>query len=381
MMNRRTTVCACAALICVTPAWAGSEVPDEEAAVKQVPGSVTIYGTLDEGLQYLNHTASGNGGSVTQVGAGMNTSFFGFRGTEDLGGGLRAVWNLELGISPDTGTSLQGGRTFGRQSYVGLEGSFGRLTIGRQYTMKAFATAPINMFGTGAQGITTLDNGVANPRADNAINYRVSLTKELEVGVGYSLGRDNVSATPLSAAASNCGGETSNWKQCKEESALLKYTARNWGLESAYERNFGGTAATYGGLTAPDISDSRLILGGYRQIDKLKLAVGMIRRVNMGLTTPKSKLFWLMGTLDTSGRMTYDGMIAQLKYDDSPNKALAVSARALYALSKRTSLYVTAEQIRNSGASAISASTMISVFNPSPGGSQLSVITGIQHRF
>jgi predicted porin len=365
--------------MCASPAWAGSDGPDEEAAVKEVPGSVTIYGTLDEGVQYLNHV--GTGGSVTQVGAGMNTSFFGFRGTENLGGGLHAIWNLELGISPDTGTSLQGGRMFGRQSYVGLEGSFGRLTIGRQYTMKAFATSPINMFGTGAQGITTLDNGVANPRADNAINYRVSLTKELEAGIGYSLGRDNVTATPLSAAASNCGGETTNWKQCKEESALLKYTAANWGLESAYERNFGGTAATYGGLTAPDISDSRLIVGGYRQIDKLKLAVGMIRRVNMGLTTPKSKLFWLMGTLGTSGRWTYDGMLAQLKYDDSPNKAFAVSARAMYGLSKQTFLYVTAEQIRNSGTSAISASTMITVFNPAPGGSQLSVITGIQLRF
>lgn len=369
MMNCKTTVCACVALAWALPAWADGATSS----------AVTIYGTLDEGVQYLNNTAAGGG--VTQVGAGMNTSFFGFRGAEDLGGGLKAVWNLELGISPDTGTSLQGGRTFGRQSYVGLDGKFGRLTIGRQYTMKAFATAPINMFGTGAQGITTLDNGVANPRADNAINYRVSLTKELEAGIGYSLGRDNAVATPLSAAASNCGGEAVVWNQCKEKSALLKYTAADWGLESAYERNYGGTAATYGGLTRPDLSDSRLIVGGYRQIDQLKVAVGLIRRVNLGLTTPKSKLFWVMATLGTSGRFTYDGMIAQLKFDDSPNKAFAVSARAVYALSKRTDLYVTAEHIRNSGSSAISASTLISVFNPTPGGSQMSVITGIQHRF
>lgn len=116
-----------------------------------------------------------------------------------------------------------------------IEGRFGRLTIGRQYTMKAYATSPVNMFGTGAQGITTLDNGVANPRADNAVSYRVNVTRALEVGVDVSTGRDGVATAPLRAAASNCPGETSVSKQCREASGLIRYTAGVWGIGSAYE--------------------------------------------------------------------------------------------------------------------------------------------------
>jgi predicted porin len=377
MMNSRTVVCACAALM-----WVGSASgADDGAGPKTASSEVTIYGLMDEGVEYLNHNASHKGGSLLEVGAGVNTSYFGFRGTENLGGGLSVIWNLEGGVSPDTGTSLQGGRLFGRQAYVGLQGNFGRLTFGRQYTMKAFATSPINMFGTGAQGITTLDNGVANPRADNAVSYRVNLTKELEVGVNYSTGRDGVATSPLSAAASNCPGEGADSKQCKEESALIKYTAKDWGLDWAYERNNGGTAATFGGLTTPDRSDSRVVLGGYRQIKNVKVAVGWIRRVNQGIATPKSNLYWVMTTLATGRNVTLDGVVAQLKYDASPNRALVLGARAEYALSRRTFLYVTAEHIRNDGALAISASTLTPVSPPVAGGSQTSVITGIQYAF
>lgn len=162
---------------------------------------------------------------------------------------------------------------------------------------------------------------------------------------------------------------------------MAKYTTRNWGLESAYERNNGGTAATFGGLTNPNLYDSRLILGGYRQIDNVKLAVGLIKRNNMGIATPKSNLVWVMGTLTTANNIAWDGMLAQLKYDDSPNKAVALGLRAAYSLSKRTVLYITAESIRNSGTSAISASTLIPVNAPPAGGSQTSVITGIKHNF
>jgi predicted porin len=354
---------------------------DEEASPKTAASAVTIYGLVDEGVEYLNHNASHKGGSLLEVGAGVNTSYFGFRGAENLGGGLSLIWNLEGGVSPDTGTSLQGGRLFGRQSWVGLEGSFGRLTFGRQYTMKAFATSPINMFGTGAQGITTLDNGVANPRADNALSYRINLTKELEVGVNYSTGRDGVATTPLSAAASNCPGEGTDSKQCKEKSALIKYTTSSWGVTSAYERNGGGNAATFGGLTTPDRADSRLVVGGYGQTKNLKVAVGWIRRVNQGIATPKSHLYWVMTTLRTAGNVTLDGVVSQLKYDASPNRAFVLGARGQYALSRRTFLYVTAEHIRNDGALAISASTLAPVSAPVAGGSQNAVISGIQHTF
>jgi len=388
MMNCKTMACACAALLCIAPAWAQDDIPSSPPAtlpLRDAPAlsGVQIYGLLDEGVQYLNNAATPakGSGNVYEVGAGMTTSFFGFRGSEDLGDGMHAVFDLEGGVSPNNGTSLQGGRLFGRQAYVGIEGNFGKLTVGRQYTMKSFATAPINMFGTGAQGITTFDPGVANPRADNSISYRVSLTKELEAGVNYSFGRDGVTATPATAAATGCSGEATDFQQCKEKSAMVKYTTNGWGLDTAYERNNGGTATTFGGLTNPNLYDSRFIVGGFVQIDKLKVALGLIKRNNMGIATPKSNLVWLMATLGTAGRVTYDGMLAQIKYDDSPNKAFAIGLRAAYSLSKRTVVYITAEHMDNSGTSAISASTLITAYNPLPGGSQTSIITGIKHNF
>lgn len=384
-MNSRMTICALAALMCCASAWAQEEgattdSADSPAAKTASPTSVTLYGLLDEGVEYLSHNAASKGASMMQVGAGMNTSYFGFRGTEDLGGGLHIIFNLEGGVSPDTGTSLQGGRLFGRQSWVGIEGNWGRLTIGRQYTMKSYATVPINMFGTGAQGLPTLDSGVANPRADNAVSYRVSLTKEIEAGVNYSTGRDGVATTPTTAAASNCP-ESTVARACKEYSAMVKYSGEHWGVDTAYERNVGGTAATFGGLTTPDKSDSRYILGGWGKVKDVKVAVGWMRRINEGIATPHSNMYWVMGTLGVARNVILDGVVAQLKYDASPNRAFVVGTRAVYKLSVRTQLYATAEYLRNSGALAISASTLAPVSNPVAGGSQVSFITGIQHVF
>ena len=371
MNNCSTILCACASLLCTSPAWAAADAPS----------SVQIYGLIDEGVQYVDHAAVGNQTrSVVETGAGMLTSLLGFRGNEDLGDGLHAVWELESGFAPNNGT-LQQARMFGRQAYVGLDGHFGRLTIGRQYTMRAFATGPINMFGAGAQGITTFDSSVANPRADNAISYRISLTHELDVGINYSLGRDAVATVPVTAVATDCGGEAVTWKQCKEASALIRYTASNWGLDSAYERNNGGTATTFGGLTSPALSDSRLVVGGYRQIGDWKLALGLMKRNNMGIATPKSNLTWFMTTWQAAPNLAIDGMLAQLKYAQSPNQAAAVALRAAYSLSKQTVLYVTAEHIDNQGNLAIAASTLSPAYNPLPGGSQLAVIAGIKLTF
>jgi predicted porin len=94
--------------------------------------NVQVYGLMDAGVEYLNH-AGPNDGSLTRViSGGKNTSRWGFRGSEDLGNGLKAVFNLEGGVLLDTGA--QDGNLFKRQAYVGLDGGFGRVIIGRSFT-------------------------------------------------------------------------------------------------------------------------------------------------------------------------------------------------------------------------------------------------------
>jgi predicted porin len=87
---------------------------------------VTVYGILDTGVERLNHV---NGGSLTRVPTltgGQFPSRWGLRGAEGLGDGLSAVFALESGLAMDTGSSLQNGRLFGRQAFVGLSGNRAR---------------------------------------------------------------------------------------------------------------------------------------------------------------------------------------------------------------------------------------------------------------
>jgi predicted porin len=82
--------------------------------------SVTMYGIIDNGLMYVHN--SGGQSSQWRMSGGGNVAGtrWGFKGREDLGGGLAALFVLENGFNTATGTLNQGGREFGRQAYVGL---------------------------------------------------------------------------------------------------------------------------------------------------------------------------------------------------------------------------------------------------------------------
>ncbi|MDR5761096.1 porin [Caballeronia sp. LZ035] len=379
-MNHRNAAWACAALMSIVPAWANAEGQTSSAPLPLGGSSVTMYGLIDQGLEFVNNVANGKNATRNswRTGDGTATSYFGIRGVEDLGGGMRAIFDLQGGFQPTNGASRQGGRLFGRQSYVGIDGKYGRLTFGRQYTMRFYGVSFINPFGTGAQGITTLDNGIANARADNSVSYRYFLG-DFEGGVNYSFGRDAVAGN--SSVATNCPGQTTPSNQCREWSALLKYDAHTWGVATSYERNYGGTAATWGGLTSPDKADARITLGGYVKFHGTKLGVGWIRRLDDGIATPRSNLFWVSGTVPVNPFFHIDGMVAQLRYDQSPNKALIEVLRGEYLLSKRTLLYLTGEHINNSGNLALAATTLSPTASPPAGGGQISIIAGIRHTF
>jgi predicted porin len=100
------------------------------AAGAHAQSNVTIYGSLDAGVAYINNVS---GGSMMRVDQGtMQPDRIGFRGTEDLGDGLKAIYQLEAGFSTDTGNQTNTGRLFNRASFVGLTGNFGTVTLGNQ---------------------------------------------------------------------------------------------------------------------------------------------------------------------------------------------------------------------------------------------------------
>ncbi|WP_233835479.1 porin [Paraburkholderia sp. ZP32-5] len=109
--------------------------------------SVTLYGLIDEGIGYTNN-ASGKSSWNTQNGwvAGDR---WGLLGSEDLGGGMKAIFRLETGFLLDNGRSLVSGEMFARQSYVGLQSdTLGTLTFGRQYDTVADMIGPLTMNGS-----------------------------------------------------------------------------------------------------------------------------------------------------------------------------------------------------------------------------------------
>lgn len=154
---KKTLALAIAGLI-VTPAFAQSKVE--------------IYGVVDMGYSWRSDNIDKDADDRHGIDSGQASgSRLGFRGTEDLGNGLKAGFVLEQGIHMDRGTSSQGNRTFGRQSYVSLGGNFGQVSLGRQYTSHHVLGVETDPFGRGSIGQYN-NVYVGETRMDNLIAYQ-----------------------------------------------------------------------------------------------------------------------------------------------------------------------------------------------------------------
>ena len=123
------------------------------ATVAHAQSSVTLYGVLDAGITYQSNvrTASGQGKSRFSMGSGIDQSRFGLRGSEDLGGGLKAIFTLESGFNIGNGKFANGnGGMFNRQAFVGLSSQYGTVTLGKQYDATQDYLAPLTATGRGA---------------------------------------------------------------------------------------------------------------------------------------------------------------------------------------------------------------------------------------
>lgn len=345
----------------------------------QAQTNVTIYGVLDAGVEHLSNVG-GSGGLTRMPGLGVSVpSRLGFRGTEDLGGGLKAIFTLESGFGTDSGTLNQGGRFFGRQAFVGLSGDWGSLTLGRQYSMLFWSQLDADILGSNAYGSGSLDSYLPNARADNAIAYKGTF-KGLTVGATYSLGRDTVNAN--SPSGTNCAGESaSDTSACRQWSAMLKYDTPTWGVAAAVDEIRGGAGA-FAGLTSSAMKDRRSTVAGWARIDALKLGAGVIARSNDATPAARRSNLWYLGaSYPVTPALVLDGQVFKLDYKNSANQALLYAVRGTYHLSKRTALFATAGHIANDGTLALSASGAAAGGGTTAGGSQTGVAVGMRHSF
>lgn len=355
------------------------------ACTAAAQSSVTLYGFIDTGVERVSN-ANGTNSSLTRMPGqtgGLGPSRWGVRGTEDLGGGLRANFMLEGGFSPDKGTNStsQGGRLFGRSSWVGVSGPWGSLSVGRQLTMFLWSMMDADPMGPAIYGLGNLDSGIPSARSDNSIAYKGTFSG-VTLGATYSFGRD----------ATSCAGEqVGNFKACKEVSAMAKYDTAAWGVALAFDEQRGGTGGL-ANLTASTQTDRRKIANGYAVLGPVRLAAGLIKRDNDGVTTttvtPKSNLTYIEADWSVTPAITVTPLLARLKYQDSTDgsKSTLYSVRAAYAFTKRTSAYITSGRMQNRGSAnnGVSSGTLPPDLQPTgPGGGrgQTGVMVGVRHSF
>ncbi len=172
------------------------------AAASAQSANVELAGQLGISVTHRNNQTGG--GSLNDVGDNtLSASWFRLSGTEDLGGGLRALFRLESSVALDTGTggALGAGKLFNRQAWVGIDtGATGALTVGRQFhasTDRAIRSFDaFNLAGAGLHvtplalfGVNRFGSAPANDsRVDNSVKYRVGVPGVVDAAVSYGLG-------------------------------------------------------------------------------------------------------------------------------------------------------------------------------------------------
>jgi len=338
--------------------------------------SVTVFGVVDEAVTYVNGADNWNG---IQSG-GNATSRIGFRGVEDLGGGLKANFWLEAGILADSGSGASGGATgsgleFKRRSTVGLEGGFGEVRLGRDLTEAYKATSRYDVFGQVGLGVSRLwandtlgggANAVAltSQRVSNMVTYVSPNISGFKAAVNYGFGevagenRDSryVGAGltydngPLSLGLS---GERSN--RGANSNTTRDLTA--WALGGSYDLGVVKLSAAYRDSKAKVVAGAKDKAKGY--YIGLSAPVGAAGEVKASYNRYEGQL----------------GLAGAEKY-----KADQFALGYVHNLSKRTALYGTYAYIKNKDDGAL-GQTLGTAATLKDNGSQHGLQVGIRHAF
>ena len=227
--------------------------------------NVSIYGVVDAGLV---RESGGPAGTVTNLSSGIASgSRIGFKGKEDLGGGVAAIFQIENGFNADTGAAGQGGVLFGRQAFVGLTGKFGAVTLGRQYTPYYKTLRDIgDPFGAVSLAGRAGNLFVTNTRADNMVEYVspsfAGIRADLAYGAGEVAG-DSSKNRMLGGSIGYAGGPfTAQLAYHRIENATATDFTRNALASAKYDFKAVVAYASYAINKGPALADSKDMLVG-----------------------------------------------------------------------------------------------------------------------
>ncbi|HWW73693.1 MAG TPA: porin [Duganella sp.] len=334
----------------------------------QAQSNVQVYGLMDVGVENANNTSAGGGGMTRVISGGMNTSRWGVRGTEDLGGGLKAVFNLEGGILVDTGA--QDGALFKRQAYVGLEGAFGRVVVGRSFTSvydtvisyDPMGFAPYYSWATSGPATGPSKYGFTTAY-DNLIKYAGTFG-DFRFGANYAAGEQTTGV----ADSAKMGA-----------TVAYKFGAAN--VMATYERNNGNTVAATGNRDENTVWH----VGANYETGPLKfwavlrdynLTAGRAATADVEATTTWGGVAYKPNAVTTLTGAVYHVNVKNVAAGRDADPTMYV-LRYRYALSKRTDVHV-------SGAYAKAKNGQLTGLSRDDAGfanSQRGITVGMQHRF
>lgn len=348
--------------------------------------SVTIYGLVDLGV---GHTNGGTNGTTKMFSGMAAGSRLGFRGTEDLGGGLKANFVLEQGIAADTGGLNQGGLTFGRQTYLGLSSASGwSISSGRQYSPMTTAMASSDALGQGYWGNTQgtglgqhespgSGSSTAGYQAVGRVNGSILATYSMGgftgrgmvgFGDGSGAGRVNILGGTYSSGPLAVHVAAARFRQFAE--AIIPGTAASW--QSSYvvggSYDIGG-AKLFAGYFAFDPSEANRKPGAPSMADP---------------RYTKTTSSWLGVQVPvTNGSVKAQVMQTSQKYGaTSDGKGTTFGATYEHYLSKRTMLYGTYGTVSNNENGRVGLFAAIpAVFPSSPGSDPRAFGMGVKHSF
>ncbi len=338
-MNKTMTTLAAAALTAVAgPALAQS--------------SVTLFGVIDLAARSVD-----NGAAIKQLAAsGLNTSRLGFRGTEDLGGGLKANFWIEGQLDADTGNAT--GQTWQRRSTIGLQGAFGEVRLGRQKNPTGLNWEQSDPFGdTGMGAAGRLQRSRDLIPAGGAYN---SFSRS-----SNSISYDTPGSTGFFGTAFVAAGEGTLGD---------KYTGGRVG----YRAGPIFAAVAYGVTQVTGNVDAKMLnFGGSYDLGVVKL-FGMYNTTEVGAADQKN---YLGGISAPFGPITLRASYQKMELEGTGIAAQSAKHATVggdYALSRRTALYANYSKISNSGRSNLTVATG-STLVPGTGSSGYEL--GLRHSF
>jgi len=297
--------------------------------------SVTIYGLADVWFGSVKtNDGSGTNKSVTQLSSGgVNTSRWGIKGSEDLGGGLKANFKLEQGFNIDTGTSGSSDgqtatQTFSRESYVGLSGGFGEVRLGKTWdAYDDVSGASDAMFDANALApmkyVFKSTNYLSNPA--NQVYYATPTFGGFAGAVSYALAEDPRDGSSTAANAKVSVSAFNVTYGAGPVAAQLGYQVQHSNVNGQDDQKFTRLGGSYDfGVVVGKLTYGHVSNVGYVQGSDA-------REYQIGVDYPVTSALTLSASYAKSDDDNSNGVFEQ--------KRKAYGIGAAYTLSKRTFLY------------------------------------------